>query len=72
MHYDPPPPLTLTDLDGMRRRGEFRFANRLRAYIDVEDGRITGCGYTGDKSHGAHADHRWDRLRGHAAHQGQP
>ena len=49
MHYDPPPPLTLTDLDGMRRRGEFRFANRLRAYVDVEDGRITGCGYTGDK-----------------------
>jgi hypothetical protein len=26
MHYDPPPPLTLTDLEGMRRRGEFRFA----------------------------------------------
>jgi hypothetical protein len=49
MHYDPPPPLTLTDVDGMRRRGEFRFANRLSAYIDVEDGRITGCGYTGGK-----------------------
>jgi Cyclic nucleotide-binding domain len=47
MHYDPPPPLTLTDLDGMRQRGEFRFANRLRAYIDVEDGRITGAGYSG-------------------------
>src|SRR5262249_26310233 len=47
MHYDPPPPLTLADLDGMRRRGEFRFANRLRAYIDVEDGRIVGSGYTG-------------------------
>jgi hypothetical protein len=49
MHYDPPPPLSLTDVDGMRRRGEFRFANRLGAYIDVEDGRITGCGYTGGK-----------------------
>ena len=49
MHYDPPPPLTLTDVDGMRRRGEFRFANRLSAYIEVEDGRITGCGYTGGK-----------------------
>jgi len=48
MHYDPPPPLTLTDVAGMRRRGEFRFANRLRAYIEVEDGRITGSGYTGD------------------------
>jgi len=48
MHYDPPPPLTLTDVAGMRRRGEFRFANRLRAYIDVENGRIAGCGYIGD------------------------
>src|SRR3954465_15880640 len=49
MHYDPPPPLTLTDVDGMRRRREFRFANRLSAYIQVEDGRTTGCGYTGGK-----------------------
>lgn len=48
MHYDPPPPLTLTDVDGMRRRGEFRFANVLRAYIDVDEGRITDCGYLGD------------------------
>ena len=47
MHYDPPPPLTLSDVDGMRRRGEFRFANRVGAYIDVEDGRIAGAGYTG-------------------------
>ena len=49
MHFDPPPPLTLTDVEGMRRRGEFRFAHRLSAYIDVDDGRITGCGYTGGK-----------------------
>jgi hypothetical protein len=49
MHYDPPPPLVLTDLDGMRRHGEFRFANRLGAFIDVEDGRITGWGYSGGK-----------------------
>ena len=47
MHYDPPPPLTLLDLDRMRRRGEFRFANRLRAFIDVEDGRIAASGYSG-------------------------
>lgn len=47
MHYDPPPPLTLTDLPGMRRRGEFRFANELRAWIDVEDDAITDCGYAG-------------------------
>jgi hypothetical protein len=29
MHYDPPPPLAVTDLEPMRRRGEFRFANIL-------------------------------------------
>ena len=47
MHYDPPPPLIITDLEGMRRRGEFRFANLLRAWIDVEDGTIRDCGYAG-------------------------
>ena len=47
MHYDPPPPLTITDLEGMRHRGEFRFANLLRAWIDVEDGTIRDCGYAG-------------------------
>jgi len=47
MHYDPPPPLTITDLEGMRRRGEFRFANILRAWIDVADGTIRDCGYAG-------------------------
>jgi hypothetical protein len=45
MRYDPPPPLAITDLEGMRRRGEFRFANILRAWIDVEDGTIRHCGY---------------------------
>jgi hypothetical protein len=47
MHYDPPPPLTLIDLADMRRRGEFRFANRLQAYVDVEDGKVVGAGYAG-------------------------
>jgi hypothetical protein len=47
MHYDPPPPLTLTDLPAMQRAGEVRFANRLRAFVDVEDGAITNCGYSG-------------------------
>ena len=49
MHYDPPPSLTLDDVEGMRRRGEFRFANRLSAYVEVEHGQITGYGYTGGK-----------------------
>jgi len=47
MHYDPPPPLMLTDLESMRRRGEFRFANRLSAWIEVEDGEIRDSGYSG-------------------------
>jgi hypothetical protein len=47
MHYDPPPPLTVTDLEPMRRRGEFRFANILRAWIHIEGGRIHDYGYAG-------------------------
>jgi hypothetical protein len=47
MHYDPPPPLTVTDLEGMRRRGHFRFANVMRAWIDVEDGKIHDYAYGG-------------------------
>jgi len=47
MHYDPPPPLTVTELEPMRRRGEFRFANVLRAWIDVEHGKIGDCRYAG-------------------------
>jgi hypothetical protein len=47
MHYDPPPPLAITDLEAMRRRGEFRFANVLRGWIQVADGKIADCGYAG-------------------------
>jgi hypothetical protein len=47
MHYDPPPPLAVTDLEPLRRRGEFRFANVLRAWIDMEGGAIRDCGYAG-------------------------
>ena len=47
LHYDPPPPLTISDLEGMRRRGHFRFANVMRAWIDVEDGQIRDYAYSG-------------------------
>lgn len=47
MHYDPPPPLIVTDLESMRRRGEFRFANVLRAWIDVHGGKIRDYRYAG-------------------------
>ena len=47
MHYDDPPPDHIDDLEPLRAAGRFRFANRLAAWVDVEDGRITGHGYAG-------------------------
>jgi hypothetical protein len=41
-HYDPPPPDVLVDLEELRRADRFRFANELRARIDVADGRVVG------------------------------
>ena len=38
-HYDPPPPDVIEDIDALQRDGRFRFASRLTAWIDVEDGR---------------------------------
>ena len=46
-HYDPPPEGTLTDLESVERADRFRFANELRAWIEVEHGRIAGYGYRG-------------------------
>jgi len=46
-HYDPPPPDVLEDLDALRRDDRLREANELRAYIDVEGGRIVGHGHLG-------------------------
>lgn len=46
-HYDAPPPdhIGPGDLEELRRTDRFREANELRAYVDVEDGRIVGRGY---------------------------
>ena len=52
-HYDDPPPDQLYDLDEMKRDDRFRYANRLHAFIEVEDGRITDCGYVGGSIMGA-------------------
>jgi hypothetical protein len=52
-HYDQAPPDHLDDLDELRRTDRFREANELRAYIDVEDGRIVGHGYLGGGHIGA-------------------
>lgn len=46
-HYDEPPPDALGDLEELRQADRFRFANELRAWIEVEDGRITGFGQSG-------------------------
>ena len=45
-HYDDPLPGTLGDLEQWRAADRFRFANQLRAWIEVDrSGRIAGCGY---------------------------
>jgi hypothetical protein len=46
-HYDAPPPEALDDLGQMQREGRFRFANELRAYVEVEDGKIASYGQSG-------------------------
>jgi Cyclic nucleotide-binding domain len=46
-HYDNPPPDVIEDLDELLESGAIRFANVLRAWIEVEDGRIVDAGYSG-------------------------
>ena len=46
-HYDVPPPEVLDDLDALREADRFRFANELRAWIEVENGRIVHWGHAG-------------------------
>jgi len=52
-HYDEPPPDVLHDLEELRQADRFRFANELRAWIEVEDGRVVDSGYTGGGRIGA-------------------
>jgi len=49
-HYDEPPPdrLEAGDLERLRDADRFREANMLRAWVEVENGRIVDCGYSGD------------------------
>jgi hypothetical protein len=46
-HYDNPPPDVIDDLEGLGEADGFRFANRLRAWIEVEGGEIVDHGYAG-------------------------
>jgi len=47
MHYDDPPGEQLTDIPALVRSGAVRFVNELRAWIDVEGGRIVAHGHSG-------------------------
>jgi Cyclic nucleotide-binding domain len=51
-HYDDPPPDRIQegDLEALRAADRFREANELRAWIEVDDGKIVDSGYSG----GAH------------------
>jgi cyclic nucleotide-binding protein len=46
-HYDEPPPDEIDDLDAMREADLFREANDLRAFIEVDDGKIVDYGHLG-------------------------
>jgi hypothetical protein len=50
-HYDKPPPARVDpdDLQRLSEEGRFRFANRLEAWVDVDNdsGEIVGAGYSG-------------------------
>jgi len=47
LHYDAPPPDVLSDVGELYAAEKFRFANRLSAWIEVEDGRVVDAGYSG-------------------------
>jgi Cyclic nucleotide-binding domain len=60
-HYDLPPPDRLDDLQALIASSAIRFANELRAFIEVDDdGRVTGYGYLGR----GHMGHTRMRLAG--------
>ena len=47
-HYDDAPPDTIDDLETLHEEDRFRFANRLRAWIEVDSGgSIVDMGYSG-------------------------
>jgi hypothetical protein len=47
-HYDEPPPDRIDDLEALREADRFRFANRLAAWVEVDDdGKPVDAGYSG-------------------------
>ena len=59
LHYDEPPPSRIDDLEALRRADRFRFANQLRAWIEVDGSEITGAGYSGGGVVGPHWGSRY-------------
>jgi hypothetical protein len=53
-HYDEPPPDAIgagtAEVEALRDADRFRFANILRAWVEVEDGRIVGADYCDDSA----------------------
>jgi hypothetical protein len=52
-HYDEPPPDVIENLEELRTSDRFREANELRAFIEVDDGRIVDAGHLGQGHIGA-------------------
>ena len=52
-HYDEPPPDRLESIEELRTSDRFREANELRAFIEVDDGRIVNAGHLGQGHIGA-------------------
>jgi hypothetical protein len=46
-HYDKPPPDSAPDIAGLLTADAIRFANQMRAWIEVRDGEITDYGMSG-------------------------
>src|SRR5262249_25175597 len=46
-HYDEPPPDEIDDLTDLQANDRFRFANELRAWVEVDGGRIVDHGFAG-------------------------
>ena len=46
-HYDDPPPEEVTDPAPLLDADRVRFANQLRAWVEVDSGQIVDCGYSG-------------------------
>ena len=46
-HYDAPPPDLAPDVDALLAADAIRFANQLRAWIEVENGEVTRYGMAG-------------------------